>query len=350
VAVVGFAGGFAAYSINHICTTKEAYQAATGVSGAAPASLLTMGAMGLTISIASLTGMIINPVDQMRMQEFGRNNAVYVEDRIVAARKADQVVVAVESAFEQIKASSACERINSCTSRRGKGGEGLTYFTLKSVESQIGTVLQKLKDGSEDRDNALRQIEDTQQDLSAALNSANPSRKTRRRNVQEQLSDQNKALAALDRAQPLSLVAGLAEELQRGVELPGKPVQSQRINQRTAKAASGIVKALEQVGGTEARRVQMPPETGVMETLGWIGHYLFLATMLILIDTVFPILLWFFSFSALRQRVEPETDRSDDDPFGFSAVVETPPVQITPASRQARRRNRRRDGSGKDQS
>jgi len=211
-------------------------------------------------------------------------------------------------------------------------------------------VLQKLKDGSEDRDNALRQIEDTQQDLSAALNSANPSRKTRRRNVQEQLSDQNKALAALDRAQPLSLVAGLAEELQRGVELPGKPVQSQRINQRTAKAASGIVKALEQVGGTEARRVQMPPETGVMETLGWIGHYLFLATMLILIDTVFPILLWFFSFSALRQRVEPETDRSDDDPFGFSAVVETPPVQITPASRQARRRNRRRDGSGKDQS
>ena len=70
----------------------------------------------------------------------------------------------------------------------------------------------------------------------------------------------------------------------------------------SAKAASGFVKALEQVGGTEARRVQLPPETTrvVAETLGWIGHYRFLATMLIVKwHTAFPILLWFFTFSAV---------------------------------------------------
>ena len=344
VAVVGFAGGFAAYSINHICTTKGAYQAATGVSGAAPASLVTMGAMGLTISIASLTGMTINPVDQMRMQGFGSENTIYVEERVTAARHSDHVVVAVESALEQIKASSACESEKSCVSRKGKGGEGLAYFTLKAAETRIGSVLQKLKDGNENSDAVLQKIEGSKLDVQTALNSANPSRKVRRAKVQKHLVEQNKSLAALDRAQPLSLVSGLAEELQRGVDLPGDPVLSQRINERLSKAANGIVKALEQVGVTKAKRPKMPLETGVMETLGWIGHFLPLAAMLVLIDTVFPILLWFFTFSALRQRVEPETDNGDDDPFGFSTVVETPPVQIKPVSRPTRRPNNRKRG------
>ena len=342
VAVVGFAGGYAAYSINHICTTKGAYQAATGVAGATPACLVTMGAMGLTISIASLTGMTINAIDQMRLQNFGNENTIYVEERIASARHADEVVVAVESAFEQIQAASKCERASSCVSRNGNGGKGLAYFTLKGAETQIGTVLQKLKDGSKVRDEALLQIEESEEDVLAALNAVNPSRKARRAKVQKHVSVQNKALAALDRAQPLSLVSGLAEELQRGVDLPSKPVLSQRINERLSKASKGIVKALEQVGLTEAKRPKMPPETGVLETLGWIGHFLPLAAMLVLIDTVFPILLWFFTFSALRQTVEPETDPDDDDPFGFSAVAEIPPVQIKPASRSPHRTNNRK--------
>jgi len=336
VGTVGFGGGYAVYSTNHISMTKGAYQAAIGVKGAATASVGPMVAMGLTISAASFTGLTINQIDQMRMQSFGNDNTIYVEERISAARHADQVVVAVESAFEQIKASSSCERLNSCLSRNGKG-EGLTYFTLKSAESQIGTVLEKLKDGNEDRDKALERVAQSEEDVQAALNTVNPSRKARRAKVQKQLSEQNKALAALDRAQPLSLVAGLAEELKRGVKLPGKPVLSQRINERLSKAASGIVKALEHVGVSDVKRVRMPPETGVSETLGWVGHYLFLASILVLIDTVFPVLLWFFTYSALTQIVEPEARKGKEDPFDFSVVVETPPVQIKPASRPTRR-------------
>lgn len=341
VAVVGFAGGFAAYSINHICTTKGAYQAATGVAGATPACLVTMFTMGVTISIASLTGMTINPVDQMRVQGFNDKNTLYVEERITAAREADQVVIAVESALEQIQTNSACERSNSCVSRKGKG-EGLTYFTLKATESQISTVLQKLKNGNEERDVALQRIEASQEDVLTVINAVNPSRKARRAKVQELLSVQNKALADLDRAQPLSLVTSLAEELKIGVELPGEPVLSQRINERLSKAANGIVKALEKVGLTKAKRPKLPVETGVLDTLKWIGHFLPLATMLLLIDTVFPILLWFFTFSALRQRVEPEVDYGEDDPFGFSAVVDTPPVQIEPKARPRHHSNNRK--------
>lgn len=340
VGVVGFGGGFAAYSVNHISMTKGAYQAAIGVTGAATASIGPMVAMGITISAASFTGLTINQIDQMRMQSFGNDNTLYVEERVSTARHADQVVVAVESAFEQIKASSSCERGQSCVSRVGNGGEGLTYFTLKSAESQIGTVLEKLKGGNKNRDEALERVAQSEEDVQAALNTVNPSRKARRAKVQKQLSEQNKALAALDRAQPLSLVAGLAEELKRGVKLPGKPVLSQRINERLSKAASGIVKALEHVGVSDVKRVRMPPETGVSETLGWVGHYLFLASILVLIDTVFPVLLWFFTYSALTQIVEPEAKKGKEDPFEFSVVVETPPVHIKPASRPTRRTNR----------
>lgn len=334
---IGFAGGYAAYTVSHICMTKGVYQAATRVTGAAAASVGTVAATGLTIAAASFTGMTINSIDQMRMQQFGQENSDYVNERINAALHADQVVIAVEAAFDHIQTAAACERESSCVSRVGNGGEGLAFYTLKGVETQIGTVLSKLQDGSDSRDAVLQNLSNTEADVQLALDAVNPSRKSRRSNVQIHLSEQNKALAALDRAQPLSIVAGLAEELQRGVGLPGKPGLSQRISERLTQAASGITKSLEAIGEPRAMRPKLPPETGVSETLGWAGHFLFLAVMLVLIDAVTPLLLWFFTYSALRQTVEPEDEPGGHDPFSFTAVVETPPVQMEPASRPSRR-------------
>lgn len=327
VALLGAAGGLSAYAVNHISITKGAYQSAIKVPGAMVASLGAMGIAAGTISIASFNGAVINPIDKMRVQEFGQEHIAYVEKRISNARSADQVIVAVEAAHGQVKAARICEETASCVSRRGNGGKGTAYYTLQNAETEIATVLEKLTDSTDARDKALEALEESKGDFQRAVRSANPSRQARRSKVQEQLSVQEEALAALDRAVPLSLVEGLAEGLERGVSIPGNADLSARISERLSKAGSGVSKALGKADAEDVSRVSLPPETGVMETLKWIGYYLPLAGVVLLIDGVFPILLWFFTFSALRQTVEPE-EAQDDDPFDFSNTVEMPPVQM----------------------
>jgi hypothetical protein len=341
VGMLGLAGGVAAYSVNHIGITKGAYQAAIKAPGAAAASLGAMALAGVTISIASFTGAVINPVDQNRLQEFGRENAAYVEARIDSVARADEVIIAAQSAYAQIKASRLCEELESCVSRRGNGGRGTAFYTLQSAETEISTVLEKLTEGETLRDEALEALLETNAVLQDALNITSPSRKARRMAVQEQISEQNAALLELDRALPLSLVGGLAGELERGVEIPGNADLTKRINERLAKAGSGISAVLGSGDVDDIVRPTLPRETGVLETLGWLGHYLPLAGVLFLIDAVFPILLWFFTFLSIRPLVEIE-DEENTDPFDFTNTVEMPPVQINRSGNGAMRGDARR--------
>lgn len=335
VVTIGVAGGIANFAINSIAIARGAYQAASGVTGAAIASLGAIVTTGLTISIVSFTGLTINSIDQMVMQEFGRTQSEFVDNYVSGVRQADEVAIAVETAFDQVSAAAACEQISSCVSRKGNGGAGLTFHTLNGVATQIGTVHQSLLDGATVRDDALEVLEEVNAEIQTALNENNGSRKARRASVHALLSQQRVALADLERALPLSVVAGLAETLETGVTMPNDHTLTQRINARLFPAGKGISQALGSIEASAIERPNMPPETGVMETLKWVGFFLPLFSMLVLIDTLFPALLWFFTYSAIRPSVEPEDgDGDDDDPFSPSTVLETPPVQIAPAKRK----------------
>lgn len=333
VVVIGVAGGVANYAINGIAITRGAYQAASGVTGAAVASLGAILATGVTISMLSFVGLTINSIDQMELQEFGRANTAYVDSYIAGVRQSDEVVVAVEGAFNQISAAAACELEVSCVSRRGSGGAGKTYYTLDGVASQIGSVHRSLLEGETLRDDALDVLEETDGKIQSALNAATGSRKARRARVQEQLSEQREALSDLERALPLSVVSGLAETLETGVSMPNDRDLTQKINGRLSAAGTGISRALASLEFTDLERPEMPPETGVARALEWVGFFLPLFMMLVLIDTLFPVLLWFFAYSSFCQLVEPKEDDDDDDPFSMTGVLDAPPVQLGPATR-----------------
>ena len=337
VVTIGAAGGIANYAINGAVITRGAYQAASGVTGATAASVGSILATGLTISMVSFLGLTINSIDQMVMQEFGRENTLYVDGYIAGVRQSDEIVVAVETGYNQVLASAECERGSSCVSRRGNGGEGQTYHTLNGVAAQIGSVHQSLLAGESVRDDALEALEKTDGEIQTALNAATGSRKERRARVQVLLSEQRTALSDLERALPLSVVTGLAETLQTGVSIPNDRDLAQKINGRLAPAGNGIIQALSSLEITDLKRPAIPPETGVMGALEWIGFFLPLFLMLVLIDTLFPLLLWFFAYSALRPLVEPEEDDDDNDPFSMSKVLDAPPVQIGPAAGQKQR-------------
>jgi len=336
VTVIGVAGGVANYAINGVCITRGAYQAASEVKGAAAASVGAILTTGLTISTVSFVGLTINTIDQMELQDFGRENSLYVDAYVSGVRQSDEVIVAVEAAFEQVSGAAECERAASCVSLRGNGGEGKTYFTLKGIADQIGSVQESLGEGESLRDHSLERLAETESELQIALNASTGSRKARRAQVQELLADQRRALSDLERALPLSVVTGLAETLQTGVETANDRDLAQKINARLAPAGKGIDQALAKIEIGDLERPSIPAETGVMKAMEWVGFFLPLFAMLILIDTLFPMLLWFFAFSALRPLVEPEEDEVDRDPFSVSGVLDAPPVQLghTPNSSQ----------------
>ena len=335
VVTVSVAGGVVIYAVNSAAITRGAYQAAAGVTGAAVASVGAILAAGLTISTGSFTGLTIHTVDQMVLQDFGRANSDYVQAYVSNVRQADEVMIAVDTALQQVSAAADCERVSSCVSRQGNGGEGLTFHTLNGVASQIDTVHQSLVAGEDVRDEALLALEDADANLQAALNNSYASRSARRAVVQDLLSEQRAALAGLERALPLSVVSGLAETLEAGIAIPNNPDLSQRINARLDPAGAGIIQALDGLGVAALERPAMPHETGVMETLAWVGFFLPLFAMLVLIDTLFPALLWFYTYSALVPTVSPkeDDDEGDDDPFDPGRVLNLPPVVLTPSTR-----------------
>lgn len=330
VATIGIAGGIATYAINGVAITRGAYQAASGVAGAMAASVGAVLVTGLTISMVSFTGLTINSIDQMVMQQFGRENSLYVDTYVAAVRQSDEIVVAVDAASNQVSASAECERSSSCISRRGSGGEGQTFHVLNGIVTQVDTVLQSLTEGEAARDEALIALEETDAEIQIALNTETGSRKVRRAQVYALLSDQRAALADLERALPISVVTSLADTLKTGVTISNDRDLTQRINANLAPIGVGIMQAIDNLEITDLQRPDLPPETGVMTTLGWVGFFLPLFSMLILIDTLFPLLLWFFAYSALRPLVEPEEGEADNDPFSVSRVLDAPPVQMSP--------------------
>ncbi len=72
VVTIGVAGGVANYAINTVAISRGAYQAASGVTGAAAASVGAILVTGLTISVVSFTGLTVNSIDQMRVKDFGQ--------------------------------------------------------------------------------------------------------------------------------------------------------------------------------------------------------------------------------------------------------------------------------------
>lgn len=140
----------------------------------------------------------------------------------------------------------------------------------------------------------------------------------------------------------MALLMAYAGELEAGVSVPGRAEAQGRLNailERHGQALSAVIGSIE---GAEQAAPSFPPRTGVSDTFGYFGHFLPVAAITAVVELIFPLVLWAYTFWALawdihvRERsaeTRTETSRQGADDSAHAAP--------SPA-----RKSRRRAGKG----
>lgn len=312
--VIGGTATLTAYGVNKLAIDKGAVQAAIGTPGAALVSAGSVLGVGLGMCAATYSGFVVEEVDRLRMEAFGTTLAAYVEAQQKGAMEAARVLPAVRGLAAEFAETEGCERAASCLSGRGAGGDGPVARSL-AVEAERAAAIGAVLDEAAARVvSGFKDINGLQGSYQAAVADEALSAKDRRISARAATMHIGQVLGAVAQDDPVAHVASYAEELARP---SGAPPEVERLRQARAAALRSITAS---VPRTPIAPPAFPPQVGVSDTLAWAGHFLPIALIVAAVELVLPIVLWFYTFAALRavvmrdemQERDQEQDASPD--------------------------------------
>lgn len=306
--VIGGTATLTAYGVNRLAIDKGAVQAAIGTPGAALVSASSVLTVGLGMFAATYSGFVVEEVDRLRMEDFGTAQAAYVEAQQKAAMEAARVLPAVRGVADEFAAKEDCERGSSCVSGRGPGGEGPVYRALTGERQRAEALAAQLDAGAARLVSGFEEINGLQSAYQRALNDESLSAEDRRTAARAAFMHIGQIGSAMAQNDPVALVSGYAEEM---AQASGAPVEVERLRQARAAALRSITAS---VPRTPVAPPVFPAQAGVSDTLAWAGHFLPIALIVGAVELVLPIVLWFYTFAALRVVVmRGEPGERDED-------------------------------------
>ncbi len=202
----------------------------------------------------------------------------------------------------------ACEVDAGCISNRGVGGEGSTSRAISSKQQQAASVDQAVLELKQTRNAAAARLTGLQSAFNGILGAEDLGAAERRRQLQEISTEIGQTVSRLQQAVPTALISAYAEDLREGALVPRNAEASEKLTdilRGHARALSAVINMAETQAGTSP---SFPAKAGVADTFGYILHFLPLAMIILVVELVFPIVLFCYTLFAYRQRVR----RSDD--------------------------------------
>jgi len=305
---IGFGGGLVSYTTTRLAVERGAPLSAMGFTGAKVASIGSMAIVGLGFFAATYAGLTIKKIDELRLREYTRDVAAYVDTRDRRSSEARRAVAAIESIPADLRDKEDCEEKTSCVSGYRHGGRGPVTRALALQRQRAEAVAAQVQEGTEDETNALRDVNQGLATLSKAMDAPNLNKAERRAALQAAGVAINQGLNELDEAIPTTLMAAYADELQRPVTIPSKRESSEAVSRLLSGYGDSLQAVLTSVDDREDKRPAFPAPTGVTDTFAYIGHFLPIAAVVAVIELVFPITLWLYTYFALIAQIhESET-------------------------------------------
>ncbi len=296
-------GVIVSYATTTLAIAKGAPQAAIGMVGSKLLSLGSMAIVGGGLFSATYAGLTIEKIDELRLRHFTRDVATFVDMRDRRSSEAGRSAPVIDSFVDDLAAKEICEEQTSCISGHGTGGRGPVARALSSKRQRAEAIAKQVRQGAMVEHDALRQINRGLASLDKALNAADLKKSERRAALQAGGTEINQGLNALDEAVPVALIAAYADELRRPVSFPGKRDASDVMSNLLAGYGDSLHTVLSSTDDRDHPRPTFPGATGVSETFGYIGHFLPVAAMVAVVELVFPITLWFYTYFALVAQV-----------------------------------------------
>ncbi|WP_299632606.1 hypothetical protein [uncultured Roseobacter sp.] len=295
--IIGASGTFTLFAINRFAIEKGALQAAIGSLSAGIVSVTSVLLLGGGFFTATYAGFVIGETDRLRIHEYSTAQEVWVAERSRAAQDAASAAPALNAMIDDLAVKVQCERVSSCVSGIGNGGEGDVFRQLSGVLGNARAVRAQLAAGQDNENVVAAQLAGLQSALRDTIADGSLSETERRLQAEQIARETAPALNAWEQAAPLGLVSGFVSQLlQEGRSTP----QDRLLASYGAQIASTVQ--------PETSAVEEPPvfpsPTGVSDTLGYIGHFLPIALLVAVIELILPITLWFYTFTDLRARLE----------------------------------------------
>lgn len=295
--VIGLSAGVTAYAVNRYAIERGAVQAAIGSRIGGLAALGSVLAVGAGLAAATYAGLVIDRVDQLRLQGYATAHAAWVQDGTARSGEAARLLPVVGAIASDLERNVACEAAASCISGVGGGGQGPAYRSLLSALGRLQAALAELQAAERGQVQTRSEVSALQDLLDSLVVDDSVSGAMRRLQAAQASGRIGAALGALDATSPASLVRGLAGEL--GARSGNRPE-----DRLLASYGAQLAAALE--GGSEGllQAPAFPAATGVADTLRYIWHFLPIALLVAVIELILPTTLWVYAFIDLRARLE----------------------------------------------
>lgn len=335
-----------AYSVNRLAIEKGAPLSAIGFRSAGAASVVAMLAVGGGLFASTYSGLVHKDVAELQLQEHGTKIVRFIGYRNQMAVEAARLLPVVNAIVSDLKTKSQCEIRESCISLKGSGGRGPVARKLEATSARAIAIREQLNVGETARQSFLRELNRLIAEYQRIIGETDRDIWDRRLALQKLDAKIDQTLSLLDESIPVSLLKSYVDELRRGVVVPDNPAAASRLDAILKGHGDGLEAVLDSFGKGDQTRPPFPRRTGVTDTFRYAAHFLPIGLLTAVVELIFPLALWFFSFLTLYWKIyrnDPPVSgvRKDEDEFGGLIDLETSPEKNNVTNFRTHHRPRR---------
>jgi hypothetical protein len=307
-ALLASAGALVAYGVNRLAVERGAPLATIGYTSAAVASIASIGVVGAGLFVATFSGFVFKPVSELKLEAHGAQLQAFVDERAKAASQASRILPAANAVAVDLRGKRDCEIQVSCISGSGGGGRGPVSRTIDEKLGRAEAVALQIANGGAARpeiaariDRLLGQYQSIAQSNETDVHEKWPAL----RRIDSQIKQ---ATSELDEAMPVALASAYATELAGGADIPGRPDASRQLTGILRGHAASLKTVIASAEAKAPRGPDFPSKAGVSDTLNYIGHFAPIAAITGVVELVFPLVLWIYTFLTFRwagDRISP---------------------------------------------
>ena len=318
-ALLAMGGMTVAYVVNHLAVERGAPLTVAGYAWAGAVSAASILIVGGGMFSATYAGLTFRDVERLRIEAHSEALRDFVSDRSASAAQSSGIIPAINAVVADLTQKRDCEIAESCVSGRGSGGNGPVARVFTEKVGKATALAQQAEQGEAAREQALVRI-NTLFGQYQTVASGDMSLGEMRQALRGIDLNIRQAVADLDKAVPVDLLAAYGRELNGNVEIEGRPDVSRRITDILRSHGQAIGDVVRGLSADNIPAPSFPPQTGVADTFSYIGHFAPIAAITLVIEFVLPICVWLYTLFALSwsaHRVSPPTPRSPhpDDVF-----------------------------------
>ena len=308
------------FAVNRLAIERGAPAATRGHLGAVAVSLGSMLAVGSGLFAATYSGLVFKDVAELQLQEHGTALGVHVGRETEAAAKAGRVLPAIRTIESDLAQKAQCEIEAACISGRG-GGFGPVARIVGEQAGQAAAIAAEIARGDASRESLLGRLNGLLVEYQSVLGDADKDIWERRADLQTIDARIRQGLGELGEAVPVALLSAYAASLQAGIAVPGRIEAETRLNAILSRHGQSLAAVIATIDAADDAAPGFPRRTGVSDTFAYIAHFLPVAAITAVVELVFPLVLWAYTYWALAWDVFVRERRRENAPGSFAQAT-----------------------------